>query len=501
MSQNEGTGQGGQTRNPGGRPGAMTVAMQAVSIKPGGPKVLRIGVIQGGKIVEERIIRKRETVTVGSSERNHFVINASGVSGRFELFQLVGSDYILNFTEAMTGRVGLPAGVQTLEQLRSSGAARHAGSHWQVKLNDTARGKVVLGDVTLLFQFVVAPPVQPRPQLPAAARGGFAKSIDWMFTSFVLFSFMTHFGLVVYLENADWPVQDGLAAIPKSVIGLVIPTEPPPEELPPEVVEKGPESDETPQPQAETKPTKQPEKEPSGAAGSRNDNKPASGGGSDSAVSAQTAALVANAAASAEAMLVGALASEGGGALANVLAGGAVLNNSEDVLATAAGIGVAQQGGGGIRPRPGSGTGSGTGTLGALGAAGTGTGAGGVSDGSPVGERVVGRVTAEDVDDVGGSGDFDSKVVTKQVKQRLGAIKACYERQLRANPGLSGKVVIDFTIEVSGTVSKAAATANTTNNPDVASCIVGVFRGMRWNPGPEGGSVSYSYPFVFAPMT
>src|SRR6476469_4488206 len=112
MSQNEGTGQGAQPKAPGGRPGAMTMAMQAVNIKPVGPKVLRIGVIQGGKIVEERIVRKRETVTVGSSERNHFVLNAAGITPRFELFQLVGADYILNFTETMTGRVGLPAGVQ-----------------------------------------------------------------------------------------------------------------------------------------------------------------------------------------------------------------------------------------------------------------------------------------------------------------------------------------------------------------------------------------------------
>ena len=29
----------------------MTMAMQAVQVKPSGPKVLRIGIIQGGKIV------------------------------------------------------------------------------------------------------------------------------------------------------------------------------------------------------------------------------------------------------------------------------------------------------------------------------------------------------------------------------------------------------------------------------------------------------------------
>ena len=64
-----------QPQAKGPRPGAMTMAMQAVQVKPAGPKVLRIGLIQGGKIVEERVIRKRETVTVGSSEKNHFVIH------------------------------------------------------------------------------------------------------------------------------------------------------------------------------------------------------------------------------------------------------------------------------------------------------------------------------------------------------------------------------------------------------------------------------------------
>ena len=43
---------GAGTPGAGGRPGAMTMAMQAVAAKPSGPKVLRIGLIQGGKIVK-----------------------------------------------------------------------------------------------------------------------------------------------------------------------------------------------------------------------------------------------------------------------------------------------------------------------------------------------------------------------------------------------------------------------------------------------------------------
>src|SRR6185503_17837366 len=122
------------------------MAMQAVQVqKPGGPKVLRVGVIQGGRIVEERIIRKRETVSVGTSEKNHFVVLGDGVPSRFDVFQLFVNDYILNFTESMTGRIGLPGGVQDLEQMRKSGAARNAGTHYQVKLTESSRGRVTIG--------------------------------------------------------------------------------------------------------------------------------------------------------------------------------------------------------------------------------------------------------------------------------------------------------------------------------------------------------------------
>ena len=491
---NDGTGQR-FTSKPPGRPGAMTQAMSAVSIKPIGPKVLRVGVIQNGKIVEERIIRKRETVTVGGSERNHFVINAAGLPARFELFQLVGSDYILNFTPTMSGRVGLPAGVQTLEQLRTGGAARNAGSHWQVKLNDSARGKVVVGDVTLLFQFVTPPPVQPRPQLPAAARGGFAKSIDWVFTAFVMFSFMTHFGFVVYLENADWPIEQGIAAIPDEFVDLVMAEQPPPE---PEVVEEGtapeekapeaPKKEEPKQAEAE-KPAKEPVEKPAGP-----DN-----ASKEAAVAEKTARMAEEAAASAEALLLGALGAQGGGALNDVLAGGAVTGNAEDVLAQAAGVGVATNAQGGtLRQRSGGGTGDRVGGLGSMQKAG---GGGPVGEGAAIGEKQVrGSVKPDNVDDVGGTGEFDAKLVTAEVKKRLRAIQICYEQELRRNPALQGKVVVEFTIEQSGTVSKAAATANTTNDSAVAACVVDTVKRFRFNPGPEGGSVTYSYPFVFAPQ-
>jgi hypothetical protein len=52
--------------------GNMTAVMRAVASS--GPKVLRIGLIQGGRVIEERIIKQRTSVTVGANEKNMFVI-------------------------------------------------------------------------------------------------------------------------------------------------------------------------------------------------------------------------------------------------------------------------------------------------------------------------------------------------------------------------------------------------------------------------------------------
>ena len=102
--------------------------------------------------------------------------------------------------------------------------------------------------------------------------------------------------------------------------------------------------------------------------------------------------------------------------------------------------------------------------------------------------------------DVGGSGDFDASVVVRTIKARLGAIKGCYERELKRNPTLAGKVTVEFTIEVRGNVSGVKIKENSTGSDAVGQCVAAAVERFRFNPGPEGGSVTYSYPFVFAPQ-
>src|SRR3954453_3352415 len=124
----------------GARPGQMTAVMRAMS-QVTGPKVLRIGLVQGGKVIEERVIKQRTHVTVGPSEKSMFVVPSQNVPANFRLFELIGNEYHLNFLDGMGGRVALQTGISDLGALRGQ-AKRSAQGAYQVRLTEDARGKV-----------------------------------------------------------------------------------------------------------------------------------------------------------------------------------------------------------------------------------------------------------------------------------------------------------------------------------------------------------------------
>ncbi|MBW2458637.1 MAG: energy transducer TonB, partial [Deltaproteobacteria bacterium] len=203
--------------------------MRAVS-QQAGPKILRIGVVQGGKVVDERLIKQRVSVTIGPSEKAMFVVPSRKIPPNYRLFEIIGPDYYLNYLEGMTGRVALPTGVSDLVALKAQAKAVSAGGvkFHRVKLTEESRGKVVVGETTFLFQFVVPPPIQPKPQLPVSVRKGVAGDIDWFTTIVAAFSFLLHFFLVA-LVYSDWmdPVVDDEYAV-NSLIESVKSLPPPP---------------------------------------------------------------------------------------------------------------------------------------------------------------------------------------------------------------------------------------------------------------------------------
>jgi hypothetical protein len=54
--------------------------------------------------------------------------------------------------------------------------------------------------------------------------------------------------------------------------------------------------------------------------------------------------------------------------------------------------------------------------------------------------------------DSGASGRLDGAQLAREIRVRLGALRACYERSLKRHPDLGGKLLVRLTITPAGTV-------------------------------------------------
>ena len=97
-----------------------------------------------------------------------------------------------------------------------------------------------------------------------------------------------------------------------------------------------------------------------------------------------------------------------------------------------------------------------------------------------------------------GPGVFDPRIVASAVRRRIRSIRICYEHEISRHPDLAGKLTVRFTIQEAGNVSNVRTLENRTGSLGLAECVGRNLRSMRFNPGPDGGEVSFTFPFVFA---
>jgi hypothetical protein len=446
---------------PGGRPGQMTAVMRAVAAT--GPKVLRIGLVQSGRVIEERIIKQRTHVTVGPNEKNMFVVAAGNLPATFRLFELVGNDYTMNFVDGMTGRVALPTGISDLAVLKGQARRTQQGAY-QVRLTEDSRGKVVVGDTTFLFQFVAPPPIQPKPQLPVSVTRG-ATSIDWATTMIAAFSFLIHFSAIgsIYSEWLD-PVVDYDVNI-SNLLDSVKSLPPPPIDEPTE------KADDTSTDKAAEAAKAAPKA--AGKAGQ---------------MSQTQAAALANQLDQMEMATLGALVNTGS-ATEGVLKTGEVPTGALDkAAASSAGVGVGglSLGGGGGAIRPGA-AGGGLGAIGSTtagGGSGTGTAA---AVSGPKGSASTGAANVS-----GGTVSNAARVVAGM---RAG-FRNCYNRALSQNPDVEGRISLSIKVGPGGEVQGVTA-APSGNLPDsVVSCVKARAQAAQFDP-PQGGLAVIQVPVTF----
>ena len=95
-------------------------------------------------------------------------------------------------------------------------------------------------------------------------------------------------------------------------------------------------------------------------------------------------------------------------------------------------------------------------------------------------------------------GDADKKAVQATIRNRMGALQSCYEKALRANTGLTGKITYTITIAIMGNVTHVQVGEDSLQDEGVKGCTVAKIKGWRFptTPGAEASSdVTFSVVF------
>ncbi len=464
-------------------------------------KVLRIGLFQNNRIIEERMLRQPGVVSVGQLLKgNLFVVPASDLPPSMVLFEPKGSGYLLRITPQMTGRVRIGDSIATLQDLIQSGRAKKVGADYAIELGQDSQGRVVVGEATFLFQFVTPPPVRPRPVLPASMKGGWMDNFGPMLLGALTFSAVVQIGFVVGLLMQDWPEPlDNMVTLPDRFVTVVVEEKPvEPELLPQEPVEGEGEGEEVvaEAPSAPAKKEEKPSEKPS--AGSADEQAKADAERKKRlSESVQSKTILGQ---------IGAVSADGGGGgLVDVLSEGAGKTSMDDAFANSKGVATNVAGAerSGLRSSGSSGADGAGKTVGIGDLQGT-SGAKKAQDGVGTGNKTEVTVKAKirfgDGSDkiIGASGKLDSKAISDNLKRKESAFQKCFERELKKNPKAGGKVVVQFEISPAGSRGRVTASKASVDSVGggVGDCVADEISRIPFPP-PEGGKAIASKTFVF----
>jgi hypothetical protein len=369
---------------------------------PAEPKVLRVGLVLGDRIVEERIV-PHGTITVGQSPKCTIWLPIAELPRTWTLFSLERRGWRLRVAPWMHAHLANDPG--------------------DGLLTDKTRGRVTIGpDATILFQFVTAPVAAPKPRLPASLR---RRRIDPWLAVIVGASLAAHLAAFAYFKWARAGSHASEAKLYEEVVlSLPRPQPPTPPTPPPAPIPSpnpNPNPTPSPSPVAHRPPAPTPTPSPApyhfDVAGFLGH----SGAG--------TFTDLANGKASFEDLDIG-LAHVGNHPVA-------IASTTDAGIHTQAPSSIADPNADPNAPVVGP------------------------HDPGRVAPAPVDRPVVVDppvVTPIDAPAGFDPSVVTSKIKQTYQAgVMACYERELKETPGLQGKLSLTFTVGVAGNVTSASA--------------------------------------------
>ena len=457
-------------------------------------KVLRIGVVQSGRILDEQIFRKAETVFIGDSEKAHFVVPSSFLSGKFPMFTCRSGRYELLLTSKMTGKIILNGEAREIEDLIKNGNLKRRGDDYVLPLSSDYSGKIFIGNAILLFQFIVPSPKPPILRLPKSIRGSWTQHFDWPFVSIELaIMVLGYFFFAVYLMNVPKPEPVELTDVPNRFAKLIAPELETKDEAieEKEIEDKTPKEEKEVDPNAQTTATKVKKvAEKQEAAPKKAPEKPRDASTIQREESIRVAEMQKKVAGKGLLKMIGSVGEGGtGGFITDVLGDGGKDRDIDTALSGVKQIGVATSSS--QRSRKGDAGAVETAKIDDLKVE---QSVGAVAVKGRAEKAVVGKTTVgkAEVD-----GAVDSASVSKTIRGSSAAVKRCYDKALLVNPTLKGKISVTIIINEKGRVDSVEISEDTVKDAEVAKCIKGVVSRLRF-PKPDGGPASVTFPFVFS---
>lgn len=93
--------------------------------------------------------------------------------------------------------------------------------------------------------------------------------------------------------------------------------------------------------------------------------------------------------------------------------------------------------------------------------------------------------------------ELGAEDIRRSVHQQMPRVRACYERVLKGEENLRGRLVMAFSIEPDGSVSSAKVANDELGSDKVARCVTHAVGAFRFPEGTE--AVAVEYPMVFEP--
>ncbi len=461
--------------------------------------VLRLGLVYDERLISDRVFDDQKQITIGNQKNLSVVLPDEDYQGPAVKFtNNRDGSFTLKAPATMRMRIATDGGPLELKELLAKAKARQEGNDVVVHLPLGTRGRIVMGQHTVLFQVIkrsVTVPAFPPKTMGQRLLGPFLNEPTWTISflgAFLLVGAIVGQALLFqsstgkYLDKAK--AEDEVARGPIQ-IDIVEKEEPPKEEeKPDEKVNDAPPIQAPSDKKPDKADKKVADKTPDKAADA--DKKPVSTGQTvdpEEAKRNAREAVVKN-------TVAGALVGQNGAATKLFADDGG--DGEGTVTAKFGGAsGDGDTGGPGTGGLKIEGGGKGGGTIEKVKGKGGGFGER-KQDVAKVEEPK--KVEAQAKVSLGGldgsdDGDGSKGDIAKKVASRAAAVKACYESALRDNPDVSGKVKVSFTVGTAGTVTDVTVSGADGGFKD---CIEGKFKSIRGLPilaAPK----QFSQSFVF----